>query len=200
MGPNTHQPVHAVGDRRACGQTAQRERNNRPPMGSFSVAGGHSAKSVGAFIRDAARLQPRGVRPVSCHRRDPGHPDAHPTTPSAHDGSLPASSALFPTSRQPSSQSPKPVALCHQPAANHPITPDDSRPGDPPHSPERGRGKWSHDSPSHSSAHFAFRRAAIVKWTSDDSANFCQPGQSQWPSNASYRWNGEVRVHRPEPS
>ncbi|XP_050994990.1 kelch-like protein 29 isoform X3 [Labeo rohita] len=200
MGPDPHQPVHPVGDRRASHQAAQRERHHRAPMGASS-GGGQSAQPPGPFVWDAsaARLQPRCVRPVSCHRRDPGHPDTRTTAPSTHDRPFPASSPLLPAARQPGPQSTEPVTLRHQPAANHPVTPDDGWPGSSPRPSERG-GKRSHDAPAHTATRFAFRRAANNEWAGDNSAGLGQSGKSERASDAPYRRNGEVRVHGPESS
>lgn len=174
----------------------------RAPMGASS-GGGQSAQPAGSFIRDAtaAHLQPRSVRPVSHHRRDPSHPDAHPPTPSAHVRTLPTSSPRFPTARQPGPQPTEPVALRHQPTANHPVAPDVGRPGSPPRPSERG-GKRSHDAPAHTASHFAFRRIATNERASDDSADagLCKSGKSERASDAPYGRNGEVRVHGPESS
>ncbi|XP_026114023.1 kelch-like protein 29 isoform X2 [Carassius auratus] len=200
MGPDPHQPVHPVGDRRASHQAAQRERHHRAPMGASS-GGSQSAQPTGPFIWDAsaARLQPRSVRPVSNHRCNPGHPGGHPTTPSTHVCPLPTSSPLFPTARQPGPKPTEPVTLCHQPTSNHPFTPNDGRTGSSPCPSERG-GKRSHDTCAHTATRFAFRRAAANERAGDHSAGLSQSGKSEQASNAPYSRNGEVRVHRPESS
>lgn len=175
---------------------------HRAPMGASSGVG-QSGQHDGSFVRDAtaARLQPRSVRPVSHHRRDPIHPIAHPPPPSAHDRTLPTSSPLFPTARQPGPQHTEPVALRHQPTTNHPVAPDDGRPGSPPLPSERD-GKRSHDAPAHTASDFAFRRIAANERASDDSANagLCESGKSERASDAPHGRNGEVRVHGPESS
>lgn len=130
-------------------------------LGSFG-GGGQSAQPVGSFLRDAStcHLQPGSVRPVAARRRDPGHPDPHRPAPSSHDRPLSASSRLIPVSGEPGPELTESIALRHQSAADHPVAPDDVRPCGPPRPAERD-GKRSHDPPSVTPAHSAFRRAAV---------------------------------------
>lgn len=147
-----------------------------------------SAESLSSLIHAASAscLQPGSFCPVSCHWRNPCHPDPSSSPSPAHERTLPSSSTLVSATRQPCTQPAEPIALQHQPAAHHPLA----------HASRRAQrsGQWAPDSSTHAAARAAFLCTATDQWAAF--ARISQSGRSEWAADAAYGGHGEVRVHR----